>query len=65
MDGSKVREARIKKGLSVSELAERVGVTQGYMSAIELGHKQVRYLDLMVRIAQALGCKTSDLMEVE
>ena len=35
MIGKRIQELRIKRGLSLSELAERAGVAKSYLSAIE------------------------------
>ncbi len=37
---NKIREARLKKGLSQVELGNRVGVSYGTMSRLECGHIQ-------------------------
>lgn len=38
--GFALRELRIRSGLSVVELAERVGVKRPYIAKIELGHSK-------------------------
>jgi transcriptional regulator with XRE-family HTH domain len=37
--GSKVREFRAKRGLSLKKMAEDLGVTSAYFSALEHGHR--------------------------
>lgn len=49
-----MRAIREMTGVSISAFAPRVGVTQGYMSNVELGHKQPT-TEFMVRVSQALG----------
>lgn len=40
VNGFAIRELRIRSGLSVVDLAERVGVKRPYIAKIELGHSQ-------------------------
>ena len=44
--GKKIKELRIKKGITVNKLANVSGVSQSYLRDIELGNKQptVEYL---------------------
>jgi len=60
-DGDKVRHMRAVAGLSQEELAERVGVSQPLISAIELGRRGPS-LRVLHAIASAVGCKPVDLM---
>lgn len=67
MVGAKVREIRIKQGLTMQELAERCGMTAGHpkqrMYEIEVGTRQegLRFGTLYA-LAMALGVEVSDLM---
>jgi len=40
--GALIQEARLKKGLTQSELAEKVGTTKSYISKLENNIKEVR-----------------------
>lgn len=40
VNGFALRELRMRSGLGVAELAERVGVKRPYIAKIELGHSQ-------------------------
>ena len=52
--GNSIKVCRIEAGISQGELAERLGVTQGYISKIERrGHKVTDRL--MQRVKEALG----------
>ena len=53
--GPAIREIRQRTGISVSQLAVSVGCTQGYMSNVELGHKQPT-VEFLARVARQLGC---------
>ena len=46
------------------ELAERAGTTQGTIFNLETGKSGRIELDLLDRIAEALGCKPSELLDV-
>ena len=50
--------------MTQAQLAEKAGVTQGAISMIELG-KRVPSLDVIVKIAFALGCTVDDLLDGE
>lgn len=52
--GPAIRAIRELAGVSVSAFAPRVGVSQGYMSSVELGNKQPT-VTLMARIATELA----------
>lgn len=52
--GPAIRAIRELTGTSISAFAPRVGVTQGYMSNVELGHKQPT-IEFLARVARELG----------
>lgn len=52
--GSRVRDAREKRGLTLKELAERTGAHDSNLSCYEKG-KRIPSLELFVRIATVLG----------
>lgn len=58
--GLRVREERLKKGLSQEILAERADVHRTYIGMVERGEKNVT-LQNMTKIAAALGLTVSDL----
>lgn len=54
-NGAAIRALReAVTGMSVSAFAPRVGVTQGYLSNVELGHKQPTN-EFLARVARELG----------
>ncbi|MGM0988790.1 MAG: helix-turn-helix domain-containing protein [Pseudomonadota bacterium] len=55
-----VRVFREYRGLRAGELAEKAGISQGYLSEIESGKKSGS-LDVLKRIAVALGVELGDL----
>ena len=61
--GARLREMRLKRGLSQQELAERVGIPQPHVSAMESGVKFPNLLTVL-RLALALECKVMELVGV-
>lgn len=61
--GARIRELRLKRGLSQQALAERVGIPQTHVSAIEVGAKFPNFMTVL-RFAVALECKVTDLVRV-
>lgn len=54
-NGAAIRALReAVTGMSVSAFAPRLGVTQGYLSNVELGHKQPTN-EFLARVARELG----------
>jgi len=59
--GNKVRERRLKLGLSQEELAFRAGVHRTYIGMIERAEKNIT-LENIEKIAKALKVSLDDLM---
>lgn len=53
--GAMLHEARLEKGLTQSELAEKVGTTKSYISKIENNIKEVRLSTLQKIVEVGLG----------
>ncbi len=53
--GERIREARVLKGLSIGQLASRIGVTEDALRKIEAGSTQQPAFIVGVRIAIELG----------
>ncbi|TSJ61717.1 cupin domain-containing protein [Starkeya sp. 3C] len=58
--GAKLKHARLLMGLSLSELGQRVGVTEGYLSKLENGRSQAS-LATLHKLVQALDTNMSTL----
>ena len=58
--GKKVRDERIRLGLSQEELASRTGVHRTYVGMIERAEKNITLANIK-KIAGALSIKISDL----
>jgi transcriptional regulator with XRE-family HTH domain len=62
--GEKVREERLKKGLSQEELAARAGVHRTYIGMIERAEKNITLANIE-KIAKALEISLDKLMSLE
>jgi len=62
IDGRKLRAERSKKGINQDMLAEGVGVSQGMISMIERGARNVPWRTIDA-IAVFVGCKIEDITE--
>lgn len=60
--GANLRAARLAKGLTQVQVAERSGIAQPTVSAIELGHYNLT-LKQIARLAAVVGCDASDLVQ--
>ena len=59
--GKHIREARLSKGLTQEQLAEKAGVASSYISVIERCLKTTQ-LDTFVAICNALGVSADSLL---
>jgi len=60
--GTSIRERRKSMGLTLAQMAQRTGVSLGYLSQIELG-KNSASIETLYRITLGLGMKMSDLFQ--
>lgn len=60
--GQKVREVRIKKGISQEQLGELAKVHRTYVGMIERGEKNITIFNLR-KFAEALGLHVRDLID--
>ena len=59
--GEKVREERLKRGLSQEEFAARAGVHRTYIGMIERGEKNITLLNIE-KVAKALDLSIDKLL---
>ena len=62
--GNKVRERRVKLGLSQEELAHRAGMHRTYIGMIERAEKNIT-LENIQKISEALKMPLNKLMDLE
>ena len=55
MNFSFIKEVRKQKKIYQYQLAEKVGVSQAYLSQLEKGKKQNPTIDIIVKICNELG----------
>ena len=60
--GNAIRERRKAMGLTLAQMAQRTGVSLGYLSQIELG-KNSASIETLYRISLGLGMKMSELFQ--
>lgn len=60
--GTNVRAARLARGWTQEDLAERTGLAPVQVSRIERGRREVR-LTTLLRLVAALDAKPDDLLE--
>jgi transcriptional regulator with XRE-family HTH domain len=58
-----IQQMRESKGMTQRDLAARAKVTPGYIAQIEPGKKKNPSLDVLKRIAKALGVPVTELLE--
>lgn len=58
----KIKEIRIRKGLSQNELANRIGISSNYLSELEHNKFDIRF-GLLLKIAEELNVKIDELYE--
>ena len=60
----RIKRLRDKKGWNQTELADRAAVQQSLLSKIEKGSRPNPTIDIVRKLAQALGCTTDYLIGV-
>ena len=58
--GGKIQQYRISKGLTLQELAEKTGITKGYLSKIEKS-KKAPPVSTLINLAKALNKSVSEI----
>lgn len=61
----RIRQRRIEKGLSATELAMTAGISKGYISEIENGKAPRPSGAVLMKLASALGTTIADLLGTE
>lgn len=61
---TRLKEVRTEKGFSQEELAEKSGISRTIISGLENGKVECVTTNTMRAIAQALGCRVSDIFSL-
>jgi transcriptional regulator with XRE-family HTH domain len=57
-----IQKLREEQGMTQRDLAAKAKVTQGYVAQLEMGMRKNPSLDVLRRIAKALGCPVTELL---
>lgn len=62
-----LKETRVSKGLSQSELADRSGVSLRTIQGYEIGQRDINKAsgETLYKLSKALGCSMEDLLHIE
>ncbi|WP_077622046.1 helix-turn-helix domain-containing protein [Sediminibacillus massiliensis] len=60
MDGNKIKQIRIAKGISQTELAKMIKSDRSYLNKVENNKQKNPGTKYLARIAAALDCSISD-----
>lgn len=60
--GGKLRDQRIKKKLSLQDVAEKVGASKAHIWELETGRAKNPTLELLTKLAKALSVSVADLI---
>lgn len=63
--GYKIKEARVAKGMSQEELAEKSGICRATISALENGTERYVMSNTLVRLAKALDTTIGKIFTVD
>ena len=58
-----IRELREQRDLTQEELAKRAKITRSHLSLLEAGHRKNPSLDILKRLARALGVPVGALLD--
>lgn len=65
MIGKNINQLRMKSGITLSELAERAGISKSYLSSIERNLKQNPSIQVMEKIALVLKVDLKTLLKMD
>lgn len=65
MDGKKIRDLRMKRGISLTELSKLSGVSKSYLSFIERGKQTNPSIEVIEKIAKALKIDLQSLITTQ
>lgn len=61
--GPRIRDERLRRGMTISDLAERAEISVSYLSQLERGERGIPAADKLFRLANALGTTMADLVQ--
>ncbi|MEU7170393.1 helix-turn-helix transcriptional regulator [Micromonospora tulbaghiae] len=63
VDGPRIRALRIQSGLSVTDLARRIGITPQYLSQIENKHRPTVSPQTFAKFLAAMGVEDREILK--
>ena len=63
--GQQIKRYRMAAGMHAADLAEKVGMSRGYLSNLESGKQDTPSAKLLGKIAAALGVSVQDLLDTQ
>lgn len=63
--GYRIKEVRVSRGISQSELSEKSGVSRSIINGLETGRTSVTKTDTLLKIARALNVTVDELFFVD
>ena len=61
-----LKEQRMKKGYTMKEMAEKIGISEGYYSYIEAGERQKKMdITLITKLSDIFRLKIQQIVELE
>lgn len=61
MYNNRIREYRKEKGMKLEEMAQKIGISTGYLCHLEKGTRKNPSTEIMEKIAKALGKTVADI----
>ena len=61
MSANRIKQLRLERGLTLTELAKKIGISEGHLSRVEVGARGLK-LPKMEALAQALGVPVGDIL---
>ena len=65
IENNRIKEIRLEKGISLSDLASKSGVSAGYICHLENGSRKNPSVVIMKKIAHALGKNIIEVFNIE
>ncbi len=62
---NKIKKYRLEKQMTMKQLAQKAGISSGYLCHLEKGNRQNPSTKVMQNIANALGVKIAEIFFIE
>ena len=65
MENNRIKQIRLKKGMSLIELAEKSEISAGYLCHLEKGSRKNPSVIIMKKISKALGKSITEVFLID